>query len=292
MSMLRLSEICKDEISIISFFQEKGIIHQERRCNNGHCMNFSVGSQNRWRCRLRECRQEKGLRTDNWFANSRLSFHKAAFFIYCWAHDLASVNFCEHELEMKASCIVDWNNYLREVCAAHILSNPKVIGGPNMTVEIDESLFTKRKSCAGRQPPRQLVFGGICKETKECFMFTVPDRSATTLLPIIENNIRPGTTIISAEWSTYENIINSGRFQHLTVKNSLHFVDPTNTAHTQNSERLWKSAKEKNKRENGTHRALLDSYMCEFMWRQEIELKKLDPFDSILQHIADFWPPQ
>ena len=39
--------------------------------------------------------------------------------------------------------IIDFNNYLREVCAADLLANPVVIGGQNMTVEVDESLFTR-----------------------------------------------------------------------------------------------------------------------------------------------------
>uniref|UniRef100_A0A0L8GRY1 ISXO2-like transposase domain-containing protein n=1 Tax=Octopus bimaculoides TaxID=37653 RepID=A0A0L8GRY1_OCTBM len=213
--------------------------------------------------------------TENWFANSRLSFHKAALFIYRWAYNMTSIKFYEHELEMKANCVVDWNNYLREVCAAHILANPRVIGGPNMTVEINKSVFTKRKNCIGCQ----LLNSGFLE-------------SATTLLPIIEDNIRLGTTIISDEWSAYKHIINIGHFQHLTVNHSLHFVSPINGAHTQNIERLWKSTYEKSKRQNSTHRCLLDSYMCKFKWQQEIGLKVLDPCNSIPQHIVDFWPPQ
>ncbi|KER30310.1 hypothetical protein T265_03255 [Opisthorchis viverrini] len=52
---------------------------------------------------------------------------------------------------------------------------------------------------------------------------------------------------------------------------SLHtedFVDPTTTAHTQTIESLWHVYKMRNKRQYGTHRSLVDSYLCEFVWRQ------------------------
>ncbi|KAL3108898.1 hypothetical protein niasHT_011448 [Heterodera trifolii] len=60
-----------------------------------------------------------------------------------------------------------------------------------MTVEIDEAIFTKRKNNVGRVLPEQWVFGGICRETKECFMVDVEDRTSATLLAIIEDRIAP-----------------------------------------------------------------------------------------------------
>ena len=56
--------------------------------------------------------------------------------------------------------------------------------------------------------------------------------------------------------------------------------------HTQNVERSWKSAKERNKRHNGTHRQMLDSYMCEWMWRKRNANNNL--FDQILNDISLF----
>ena len=39
-----------------------GVIHKARVCSKGHPMNLSFGSQQRWRCRIRGCCEEKGLR--------------------------------------------------------------------------------------------------------------------------------------------------------------------------------------------------------------------------------------
>ena len=114
-------------------------------------------------------------------------------------------------------------------------------------------------------------------------MYAVPDRSAQTLLPIIRDSIRAGTTIISDMWAAYGSI-EATEFNHLTVNHSLNFVDPISGAHTQHIERAWKSAKERNKRQNGTHRHLLDSYLCEWMWRQKH--RNVDLFDRILLQIG------
>ena len=49
----------------------------------------------------------------------------------------------------------------------------------------DEKWVLYFKNNAGRVLPQQLVFGAICRETRECFIVRVPDRSANTLMPII-----------------------------------------------------------------------------------------------------------
>ena len=134
---------------------------------------------------MQGCRQDIGLRKGTWFEGSRVSFRQIVLFIYCWAKELTSIKFCEEELDLCKESAIDWNMYLREVCADTLLNNPVVIGGQNHTVEIDESLFTRRKSHQGRILPQQWVFGGICRETGECFLFPVADRSAATLIPVI-----------------------------------------------------------------------------------------------------------
>ena len=58
------------------------------------------------------------------------------------------------------------------------------------------------------------------------------------------------------------------RCNHLTVNHSINFVDPITVAHTQSIKRSWKLAKERSERHNVTRRAMLDSYLCEWITRQ------------------------
>ena len=117
-----------------------------------------------------------------------------------------------------------------------LINNPVIISGTRTTVEIDVGLFTLRKNQVGRVLPQQWVFGGICRETKECFMFHIPDRTAAPLLPIIRQSILPGTTILFNQWAANNGTAAVG-YNHNTVNHSVNFINPATGAHTQNIER-------------------------------------------------------
>ena len=80
------------------------------------------------------------------------------------------------------------------------------------------------------------MFGGIERGTTNAFMLVVPDRTRNTLLPIIQQYIRPGTTIMSDEWAAYRDIGRIPGYSHETVNHSQNFINPTSGAHTQSIE--------------------------------------------------------
>ena len=84
------------------------------------------------------------------------------------------------------------------------------IDGPGMTVEIDESKFGKLKFNRGRCIEGQWVFGGICRQTKACFLVPVGQRDKDTLLPIIRAHISPDTCVMSDMWKAYDCIKRRG----------------------------------------------------------------------------------
>ena len=60
------------------------------------------------------------------------------------------------------------------------------------------------------------------------FMEVVPQRTASTLLPIINQHVAPGTIVHTDEWSSYSRMSSLPNVaSHATVNHSITFVDPT-----------------------------------------------------------------
>lgn len=134
MNFLALSSEVHDKQSSVQFLQRRGIIHNVRMCRNQHAMTLRLTDRkDSWRCDLRTCREEVVLRKGTWLEGSHMSYRQIILFIYCWSKQLTSIRFCEEELDVSKTMVIDWNNYLREVCANSLINNPLVIGGPNMT---------------------------------------------------------------------------------------------------------------------------------------------------------------
>lgn len=118
------------------------------------------------------------------------------------------------------------------------------IGGPGGVVEIDESMFYKRKYNRGRQLGSGWIFGGVERDNHaKAFMIMVERRNADTLIPLILSNIEKGSIIISDQWKAYDSLSSLG-YIHYSINHSENFVSPINqNIHTQNIENFWRWAK-------------------------------------------------
>lgn len=294
MNLLKLNKLIYSEEKAFQYLQKYGVLHRKRKCKKGHYMKiyFSKTRSPFYQCNMRSCRQYVAALNGTWFKHCKISLRKCLLFIYAWANGYSTTKFCKKELNISKKTITDWKNMLREICAMDILEKSMIIGGEGLNVEIDESCFSKRKYQKGRLYPNQWVFGGVCRENREVFLYAVPDRTAETLTECIKNSIRPGTTIYSDLWRSYNGLkkIPGMRYKHFTVNHSENFVDPKTGAHTQRIESLWASIKRRNKNECGTRRTLFDSYLCEFIYRRRYENR--DIFECILESMRNYWPPQ
>ena len=94
------------------------------------------------------------------------------------------------------------------------------------------------------------------------------------------------STINSHCWRAYNTLGLQG-YTHLTVNHSINFVDPNTGACTNHIENYWRHAKQRNRREYGTARTQLDSYLVEYMWRARYH-KNMQAF---VEHVCAVYPP-
>ena len=118
----------------------------------------------------------------------------------------------------------------------------------------------------------------------------VPKRDATTLLPIIQQHVAPGTVVWSDEWAAYNHVASLPNVSnHDVVNHSVEFVSPSGV-HIQNVESYWNRIKIKLKRMHGCHEHQLASYLDEYMYRERYGWTARQCFDSIIGDIATQYP--
>ena len=124
------------------------------------------------------------------------------------------------------------------------------LGGPGMTVEIDESCFSKkRKYRRGHLHRERWVFGAVERKERgrnrggKFRAWQVPNRRAQTLIPIITQHIHPETRIISDDWAAYHGLGGLG-YEHEIINHSIRFVDANDpSVHTETIEGRWMHVK-------------------------------------------------
>ncbi|XP_023239330.1 uncharacterized protein LOC111637954 [Centruroides sculpturatus] len=169
---------------------------------------------------------------------------------------------------------VDWANFVRYAMMVALFNLTSLkIGGPGKTMEIDETVVSKRKYERGRKlKGTKWVVGGICREDKNCFLCFVNNRSEASLNWVVRNFVRSGSTVHTDQWKGYNNIgeLKGIDIKYATVNHSKNFANPLDGVHTQNIERLWGILKNRNLPRHYTEE-LRDSYLYAFVYKKHMK---------------------
>lgn len=244
-------------------------------------------------------------------SQTKISIKASLTIVYLWANKLSLIQSkgLIGDLVLNAGTLVDWRNYVREICFRALNDAPQM-GGPGETVQIDESLMRGRRKynrgrlLLGNRGPGAnhnygnrvvgpWIFGMVWKRPdgkQDLRMFHVLRRNEITLRAIIQRHVAPGTLILSDEWAAYRNIANWPGFNytHATVNHNLNFIDPITGAHTQRIESHWGHVKTEIVRKmRGTSLNLLPGHLATYWWRG---IHPDTPFRDILREIANQFP--
>ena len=113
-----------------------------------------------WMWRRATCKSTKSIRHSTFFSNSKLEIGQILDFVYFWSQGLDSHSFLRRHCKFASeSTIVDWKKFVRDICGEYFLRHPAVIGGVGHIVEIDGSVWSKRKYNQGRAVSTRWVLG-------------------------------------------------------------------------------------------------------------------------------------
>jgi transposase-like protein len=268
----------QSEDSIICFVASLGLIKNENfcfLCGEQLKLYKKTTSKNnfRWQCK-KSCGFSKSITSDSMFEGSHLKIEKIVLLMYMWCKEHMQKNIVE-ELGINKNTCSQWCNKFRERCEYAMEEENEIIGGVDengnsIDVEIDESLFFKRKFNRGRLGRPIWVFGAFERNSGKCFFVPVEQRNATTLLGIINLRIRSGSRIISDQWAAYRSLTTHPNYEYASVNHTFNFVSSNDSSiHTQNIENLWCHVKRKLRIQFGTSEDFFESYFFEFMWRKK-----------------------
>lgn len=170
---------------------------------------------------------------------------------------------------------------LDKIVRRHVLVLNRWSGKLRGIVEIDESLFNKRKYHKGSKKQGTWVFGIYSRKRGEIRLFPVKNRSQETLISLIRKNVHVyGSRVYSDEWKGYMNLSKYG-YSHYTVKHKDGFVKDVNGVkiHTNSIEGCWG----RSKRTFRTNRKLR-SQMAWIMIKNKLDYNEV--FLSLVKHLV------
>ncbi len=121
---------------------------------------------------------------------------------------------------------------------------------------------------------------GLYQNNRAVRFFVLSDKKASTLMPIILEQVKEGSVTVSDGGAAYRRIPDFG-YTHYTVCQKRNYVDPESGFHKQAIERAWCDAKSYIKRARGAG-PLIQAHLDELSWRKASAEKNVVLF-------APFW---
>lgn len=291
MNSLTLNALFTDPNEALKFASENNLLYNDGECDHCHhsyqfYKESSVTTGVILKCDY--CQDKKSIFYKSIFSRAKIPINKILHIIYCWSMEYTRKQ-TVHETGVSPKTVTNFFDACRQACEEWNFSegqNP--IGGPGQTVEIDETLMSKRKNHCGRVLSQQWLFGGVCRETKEKFIIPVPDRTEKTLIPLIQQHIAPGSQINSDCWKAYKSIGNLPQnYTHGEVNHSKNFVDPFTHVHTQTVERMWRSVKRVKRISEGIQNKDVESHVSVYLWRNHFHVNQENAFMMTIKLISE-----
>jgi len=132
-------------------------------------------------------------------------------------------------------------------------------------IEVDESYFGgHRKGKRGRGAAGKVPVFGLLKRGGKVYTKIIPDAKSSTLMPIIQNKVKPDSIVYTDCWRGY-NVLDVSEFKHYRINHSKLFAHKHN--HINGIENFWNQAKRHMRKFNGVPKEHFYYFLKECEWR-------------------------
>lgn len=195
------------------------------------------------------------------FEKSSTDLYKWFYAMYLISVSKNGVSAKELERQLEVTYKTAWRiaYQIREL----MKQNPTMFSG---TVEADETYVGgKRRGTRGRGAKGKTAVFGMTERKGRVYAKTIPNVKYKTIMPLIRENVKIGTEMMTDELGTYIHLRRDG-YRHKTVKHSRkQYV--SGKAHTNTIEGFWSQLK---RSIDGTHHSVsskhLQHYVDQHVW--------------------------
>ena len=160
-----------------------------------------------WECKSLRSNKDhtvrRSLRKEPWFVKSKLIIVEIVIY---WIEEISKKT-VQIEMKLDSKTMVDWFSFCREICVMSLEKRTNKLGGESHIVEINSSLFRKRKLKKEKREKEFQLLGFVDHYTNDYFLVAVENLNAKSLVTIIEEWIIPETTSCFDCWKAFNSLI-------------------------------------------------------------------------------------
>lgn len=274
-----------NEIECINRLVSLGVLHRTVDCPSCNSpMDLVVSDLKKvFRCPKLICaNRELSCRTGSVFFGSRLQVRQIMRISRCWLQ-------CETpgqavmSTKLMPHTISTWYSAFRELVSCNMRQRNEMFGGPDIIVEIDETLLGRRKYNKGHHVEGVWTMVGIERTPeRRAFCVVVERRDAETIRSVVRSKVREGSIVYTEEWRGYIGIDISCNVVHQTVNHSRFFRDPITGVCTNTVEGLNRALKSSIPPRYRTNQ-YASQFVDQFIWMRLNKRSVCDAFIQLLR---------
>ncbi len=193
---------------------------------------------------------------------------------------LARVNVSKYKLLKILTLLrIDMTKDVPDIFDGYVEVDETYLGGQMKNRKLGERLKYK-KNLRGFGTIKQPVFGILCRSGK-VWAKVMDKTEAVDLQPLIEKQVRKGSTICSDTWRGYTGIASRG-YVHRLVEHAKNEYSDKKGNHINGLEGFWGYLKRKLAAKGGIRRERLSIYLGEYVWRYNHRKLSLKEQENLL----------